>query len=155
INGKNELDPILLEEFLELDGFDKDQFFLIELPAYCKASAGIWWEKVIRPYLELPATIDKIRGTDFYFHLLADHKVKQKVVQAAIEEWEKHWEMKAPGFLQSLKPTTISRMKKNIGSTHFFNQSCKAIETPSRVKRIVRELKRRCENQVLNSLAPA
>lgn len=60
------LSRVTLKEFLLGLGFEEEDLFLRTLPDYDRTSATIWWERVMKPYLELPETLDSIRGTEFY-----------------------------------------------------------------------------------------
>ena len=56
----------LPEWLVQIGGFQPEELFLLELPDYDKNSALEWWERVIKPYLADPKTLDSIRGTPFY-----------------------------------------------------------------------------------------
>ena len=61
---------ISLDDWLvEFCGHDRYDLRLRDLPDYDKSSSVVWWENVIKPYLEAPETLDRIRDTPLYAHL--------------------------------------------------------------------------------------
>ncbi len=144
----NKLDPMTLEEFLVKRKFKSEDFFLKDLPDYTKDSAGEWWEKVIKPYLESPQTLNLIRGTPFYYEL--SKLSKEELSQAALRVI-----MRSEGELVSDSFWNSPEGRQMLLGTETYNQVCTKRESPSKMKSILRELERRCERQVRNSLAPS
>ena len=72
---------------------------LLELPAFHQGTARVWWVKYFRPLLDLPETLESIKGTPLYKNL--KHAAKKDTERHLTDDLKKACE---PKILKSLAP---------------------------------------------------